>query len=62
MEDDLKGKNSKYIKSRISKQLLVESSPHFKLRLISPKQTYQMPQMPEMEHDIKWNTTSNIKS
>ena len=34
MEDELKWKTTSYIKSEISQQLLVGSSPNFKLRLI----------------------------
>ena len=45
IEDDLKWKTTSYIKSEISQQLLVGSSPNFKLRLIWPKQTLQIYQM-----------------
>jgi hypothetical protein len=70
MEDDLKWKTTSNIKSEISQQLLVGSSPNFKLRPIWPKRTLQMFQMkttsngrwPQMEDDLKWKTTSNIKS
>ena len=74
MEDDLKWKTTSDIKSEISQQLLVGSSPNFKLRLIWPKQTFQMFQMkttsnerrPQMEDYLKYQkwdisaTTSQI--
>ena len=67
MEDDLKWKTTSNIKSEISQQLLVGSSPNFKLRLIWPKHTFQMFQMqttlngrgPQMEDYLiyqKWNS------
>ena len=62
MEDDLKWKTISNIKSEISQQLLVGSSPNFKLRLIWPKRTMQMFQMkttsngrwPQMEDYLKY--------
>jgi hypothetical protein len=64
MEDDRKRKTTSNIKSVISQQLLVGSSPNFKLRFIWPKRTLQMCQMKttSKEDDLKWKTTSNIKS
>ena len=44
-EDDLKWKTTSDIKSEISQQLLVRSSPNFKPRLMWPKQTLQIFQM-----------------
>ena len=69
MEEDLKWKTTSNIKSEISQQLLVGSSPNFKLRLMWPKQTLQMFQMkmtsnerrPQMEDYIKyhkWNISA----
>ena len=64
MEDDLKWKTTSDIKSEISQQLLVRSSPNFKLRLMWPKQMLRIFKWrwPPMEDDIKWKTNSNIKS
>ena len=45
MEEDLKWKTTSIIKRELSQQLLVGSSPHFKTRLMWPKQTLQMFQM-----------------
>ena len=50
MKEDLKWKTTSSIKIKISQQLLVCSSPNFKLRLMWPKQTLEM---------FKINTTSN---
>ena len=69
MEDDLKWKTTSNIKSKISQQLLVGSSPNFKLRLMWPKQTLQMCKMnitsngrrPQMEDYLryqKWNISA----
>ena len=53
MEDDLKWKTTSNIKSEITQQLLVRSSPNFKLSLIWQKQTLQLLQM-KMTSNWKW--------
>jgi hypothetical protein len=69
MEDDRKWKTTSNIKSVISQQLLVGSSPNFKLRLLCPKRTLQMFQMkttsdgrwPQVEDYLKcqkWNISA----
>ena len=61
MEDDLKWKTTSITKSRISQQLLVPYFPNFKLKLILPKQTFQIFQKtisngrwPQMEDYLKY--------
>ena len=61
MEDDLKWKTTSITKSRISQQLLVPYFLNFKLKLISPKQTFQIFQKtisngrgPQMEDYLKY--------
>ena len=64
MEDDLKWKTTSIIKSVISQQLLVGSSPNLNLGLYDQREFCKCFKWrrPQMEDDLKWKTTSNIKS
>jgi hypothetical protein len=54
MEDDFKWKSSSKIKIEISQQLLVGSSPNFKLRLMCKENFTKV----SNEEDLQWKKTS----